>query len=419
MGCTKIRLYWREFEMAYSSAAHAHRTELQGNPALATVALLLGVAFGLSTLITPLYLVYQQQFGFSQITLTLIYAAYAIGNIAALLFFGRASDRVGRRTMALSAIAILIAATIVFLFAGGIASLYIARILSGLGIGIASGTGNAWLAELVGKNEKTKGATIGTSANFLGLGIAALLSGLLAQYAPWPLHLSFLVYLAVVGAVAALVWFTHETVRHPAISELGVRPNLSVPQEIRAEFVAPAITGFGLMALVGFYAALMPAIMSQDLHIQNHAAAGALFFELSAIVAAVIVATQWLASRTAMLWSLGLMIPAAGAIVAAQVSASLSVMLTATAVVAVSTGLGYRGSLQVVNQIAPADKRAAVVSSYFICCFVGNALPVVGVGVLSSLTTTIVADIAFACMIAAFAVIALIFGLRYGHQQRK
>jgi hypothetical protein len=54
-----------------------------------------------------------------------------------------------------------------------------------------------------------------------------------------------------------------------------------------------------------------------------------------------------------------------------------------------------------------------VVSSYFVCCFTGNALPVIGVGVLSSLTNTTVSDIAFACMIAAFAVIALIFGLVY------
>jgi hypothetical protein len=88
-------------------------------------------------------------------------------------------------------------------------------------------------------------------------------------------------------------------------------------------------------------------------------------------------------------------------------------MLAATACVGVATGLGYRGSLQVVQQIAPADKRAAVVSSYFVCCFTGNALPVIGVGVLSSVTDTSVADVAFACMIAVFAAVALVFGSVY------
>jgi len=111
--------------------------------------------------------------------------------------------------------------------------------------------------------------------------------------------------------------------------------------------------------------------------------------------------------------SLALMIPAVAAVVTAQVFASLWVMLAATAAVGVSAGLGYRGSLQVVNQTAPPDKRAAVVSTYFVCCFTGSALPVIGVGLLSSLTNATTADVAFACTIAAFALVALIFGVVY------
>jgi MFS family permease len=399
--------------MVHFGATYAHRGELQGTAALGAVAMLIAVAFALSTLITPLYIIYQQRLGFSQITLTLIYAAYALGNVGALLFFGRVSDQIGRRVTALGAIATLFVATLVFLLVDGIAALYVARILSGFAIGIASGTGNAWLAELVDANEKTRAATIGTSANFIGLGIAPLLSGILAQYAPWPLHLSFVLYLAVLCAAAALIWFTRETVQRRDSGGLEFRPTLSIPREIRVQFVAPAITGFGLMALVGFYAALMPTIMSHDLHIKNHAAAGALFFELSAVVAGVIIGSQRLASRTSMLASLALMIPAAASVVLAQVSASLWVMVAATAVVAVSSGLGYRASLQVVNQSAPEDKRAAVVSSYFVCCFIGNAVPVIGVGVLASLTDPTIADTAFAGVIAAFAAVALVFGLIY------
>lgn len=399
--------------MARSATAHSGRSALGGAFALASVAMLLGVAFALSTLITPLYLIYQRRFGFSQITLTLIYAAYALGNVAALLFLGHVSDQVGRRFTALCAMAILFVAAIVFLTANGVAALYVARILSGLGIGIASGTGNAWLVELVGTDERMRATTIGTSANFLGLGFAALVSGLLAQYGPSPLHLSFIVYLAVLCAAAAMIWCVRDTVEHPDPRRLSIRPQLSLPRNNRAQFVAPAITGFGLMALVGFYAALMPTILLQDLHIDSHAAAGGLFFELAVAVAATIVATRFLASRTAMLLSLATMVPAVAAIVAAQILASLWIMTAATAVVAIAAGLGYRGSLEVVNEIAPEDQRAAVVSSYFLCCFIGNAVPVIGVGVLSSLASRAIADIAFACMVAAFAAIALIIGIIY------
>ena len=399
---------------------HHRQRELRGTMALAAVAVLIGAAFGLSTLITPLYLLYQQALGFSQITLTLIYAAYVIGNVTALLFFGHASDQLGRRMVALGAILILIVADLVFLFSAGIASLYIGRILSGLGIGITSGTGNAWLAELAGKSATSRAATVSTSVNFLGLGLTPLLSGVLAQYAPWPLKLPFALYLALLCGVALLIWFVPETVRHPirgamrgaARGGVQLSPNVSVPRAIRTQFVAPAITGFGLMALVGFYAALMPVILAHDLHIHNHAAAGALFFELAAVVALVIVATQRLASRMSMLASLAIMIPAAASVPLAQVSGSLPAMVAATAIVGVSAGLGYRASLQMVNQIAPAGERAALISSYFLCCFAGNSLPVIGVGILASVAGAVRADIAFAAAIGVFAIVALIFGRR-------
>ena len=129
--------------------------------------------------------------------------------------FGRLSDQIGRRRAALPALAVTVLSTIVFLFTDAIAALFWARALSGLGIGVAAGTGNAWLAELVGFADKARATIISTGTNFLGLAFGPLIAGLLAQYAPWPLHLSFVVYLAAVLVVAALIWRTGETVAQP------------------------------------------------------------------------------------------------------------------------------------------------------------------------------------------------------------
>jgi hypothetical protein len=87
-------------------------------------------------------------------------------------------------------------------------------------------------------------------------------------------------------------------------------------------------------------------------------------------------------------------------------------MLVATAACGVAAALGYRGSLQVINEIAPSDRRAEVVSSYLLCVFCGNALPVIGVGVLATLASPAVASLAFAALIIVFAVVALVFGTR-------
>ena len=116
--------------MTFLSSAYLRRRELTGSAAVATVAAMIGVAFAGSTLVTPLYVIYKEEFGFSQITLTLIYAAYVIGNLGALLFFGRISDEIGRRRTTLPAMAVAAASALVFMFAENVVSLYAGRILS-------------------------------------------------------------------------------------------------------------------------------------------------------------------------------------------------------------------------------------------------------------------------------------------------
>lgn len=91
------------------------------------------------------------------------------------------------------------------------------------------------------------------------------------------------------------------------------------------------------------------------------------------------------------------------------------VIIFATTLCGVAAGLGYRGNLQVVNQIVPERLRAEVVSSYFICCFIANALPVIGVGVLSAAAGSIMASLVSAATISVVAVLALCFGAKFTH----
>ena len=267
--------------------AHAG-LQLQRAGAIGAVAAMIGALFAGSTLVTPLYIMYKQAFGFSQISLTLIYAAYVIGNLCALLVFGRLSDQVGRKPMALAGIALAIVSALVFLFARGTGSLYWGRILSGLAVGIGAGAGTAWLAELIGEESKARATVIATSANFTGVGVGALTAGVLAQYAAWPLHLPFVVYLTALAAVMLLASLAPETLERPrrSIKDISITPRVSVPPEIRSKFVAPAVTGFGAMALVGFYAALAPTLLASQLQITNHAVAGAIFLELAVVLPA-------------------------------------------------------------------------------------------------------------------------------------
>ena len=152
--------------------------------------------------------------------------------------------------------------------------------------------------------------------------------------------------------------------------------------------------------------------MKERLHIANHALGGAILGELFIISALAMIATRRLGSTRAMRWGLALMVPSLVLLVLASAAGSLLLFVADTALVGLCTALGYRGSLQVANQLAPAAQRAEIASSYFVACFVGNSLPVIGIGWLSVSLGSVAAISIFAAIIAAVAVGALV-SLKY------
>lgn len=113
-----------------------------------------------------------------------------------------------------------------------------------------------------------------------------------------------------------------------------------------------------------------------------------------------------------MLWGLGLLIPALALLVLASEARSLPILLIGAGVGGAASALGYRGSLQLVNTIAPEDRRAELVSTYLIFCYSGVSLPVIGIGLLSAAETPAIADASFAMVIAAFALAAIVVDFR-------
>src|ERR1700752_233266 len=98
--------------MAFFAFAGRNESELTGTAARAAVAIMIGALFAGSTLLTPLYVIYKQELGFSGLMVTLIYAAYVFGNLVALILFGGLSDRIGRRRTALPGIAVAAASAL-------------------------------------------------------------------------------------------------------------------------------------------------------------------------------------------------------------------------------------------------------------------------------------------------------------------
>lgn len=366
---------------------------------LLPVASMISAAFAASVMVTPLYPLYQEKFGFSEIVLTLIYGAYVVGNVVSLLFLGRLSDQAGRKRVSLPALALSAIGVLIFLFAAGTMSLFVGRLVIGLSVGILAGTGTAWLAERTHPRQATVVATI---ANLCGIVVGPVMAGLLAEYGPRPLQLPFIVYLVLLSAVAVAVARTAESSegRVERFGDLSFRPCVGVPRDRLGAFAAPAVTGFVIFSLAGLYFALIPTVLSRDLHERNPALSGAVVAELALVAIAAIAATRRADPRRLMRVGLVVVLPGVALVVSAQAARSMPTLVVATAFAGLALGLGYVGSLQVVNGLAPDEHRAAVASSFFLCCFVGNSVPVIGVGVISTLTTPVTASVVLAAVVA-------------------
>jgi MFS family permease len=385
-------------------------------PPLSTVlpiSAIISLAFAGSVIVTPLYTLYQHKFGFSDITLTLVYAAYAIGNVLALLLFGQVSDQIGRKRAAVPALALGAVSAMLFLLAAGTAWLFVGRALIGLAVGVASGTGTAWLAEVYGAPRRPTATLTAATANLAGIGAGPLISGLLAQYVGAPLRTIFVVYIVTLPILAVVI------TRVPggegstrSLREVRVQARLGVPRQLIAEFVPPSVCAFVIFALGGLYFALIPGLVIRDLHQSNIAIGGSIVAELAAFSALAIRLGRRLPPPTAMTMGLVGLLPSAALIVTAEGARSMTLLLIATALAGVTIGLGYRGSLEIVNEIAPDDRRAEVVSTYFIACFLGNSLPVIGLGLVSTSTTPLTGGVVFASVLSVLAVAALVWRRR-------
>lgn len=369
--------------------------------------IVVSVLFMGSSLLTPLYQLYRTAYGLDALGLTLIYAVYVIGNLAALLFLGRLSDQLGRRPIILAGLALAAVSTILFLLASGSTLLFAGRIASGCAVGLGSGAATAWIAESTPAERRLLAASTMTAFNFAGLALGPVVAGVLVQYAPWPLRLSFLVYLALVGLVVALVLAARETLDRAAAGSFDLTPRLAIPHGKRLAFAAPAAAGFAAMAVVGYYAALGPTMLRESVRLTNQALSGLVVAELFAIAAVAILVTRRIEPRRVLLWGLAMTPLGLAALVVAQAWSSLSLMLLGTTLSGGASALSYRGGLGVINAIAPSDRRAEMASAYFICCFTGNALPIIGVGALSETIGAVAADRIFAIALSLVALGAM------------
>jgi MFS family permease len=191
--------------------------------------------------------------------------------------------------------------------------------------------------------------------------------------------------------------------RRPALRFAG----LGIPERGRSEFIAAAVAAFAAFALLGLFAALAPTFLGNDLHQNSHAVQGGVVFLLLAVGALAQVALARFNSRRVVMAGLGVFLAGLALIVAALSQAGMALFLAGTVVGGVAVGAVFLGSLATANRLAPPERRSHALSAFFVACYTGLIIPVVGVGVLSGFTGTFPAVLAFSLLLAALCLFSL------------
>jgi MFS family permease len=361
----------------------APRTPLSRTVSFWTLVATLGFLLFASSAPSPLYIVYQAKWHFSPITLTSVFAVYAVALLLALIFAGSLSDRVGRRPVLLGALLVQLVAMVLFGVAHGVGALFAARIVQGVATGIGMGALSAALIDLAPEHKPHLGALLSASAPPLGLAAGALGSGLLVEYAPDPLRLVYWLLIGVFVLAIAAILAMPETVTRDSGASLRAtfKPSIGIPHQARASFLAGAPVLLATWALGGLYLSLGPSLVAAVLGNPSHVI-GALV--VVAVAGTGGVASMLVADRhpTHVLIGGALALAIGVGITILGLNEGVTALFFAGSVIAgVGFGAGFSGGFKSTVSLAPPTERASLVAAVYVLCYAGFSLPAVIAGI--------------------------------------
>jgi predicted MFS family arabinose efflux permease len=340
---------------------------------------IIGFALFASATPSPLYETYSRLWGFSPVVLTLVYATYAGGVLAALLLAGRMSDDAGRRPVLLIALGALIGATVLYMIAQSVVWLFAARAVQGVATGLALATASAGLLDFHPRRDPHGVGLTNGVVSAAGIGLGALVSAALVELLPAPRVTPYVLVLVLFTMAFVGVLSMPEPVASRARLRLTPqRPH--IPADVRPPFLLAALAVSSAYSIGGLFLALGPQLSGRVFGTSNHLVTGISIFVLAGVGS---VAQLAYGRRSA--W-----VGVAGGSVALAVGVALIVLsaaedapvplLIGSAVGGAGFGLAFLGALRGLSAAIPPEHRAGVMSAFFVVAYAALSLPAVMAG---------------------------------------
>ena len=347
----------------------------------ATALCLLVLATAQGYIPATMYPAYQQLFGFSDLTLTLIYAAYATVSAPALLFFGPAADALGKRRIIQASIIFSVASSLCFLLAAGPGMLLLGRALLGLSIAAATAGGMALIIERT-EPARLAWASVACTIAFVGGTVAgSFIAGVVGEFVPFPRYTPYVIFIGLM----AIGWARARGIDSPPVMKLrDWRPVMpQVPAAIRTRFILASGASSAAWFGVTLFVSIIPTLLARSTGVDSPFITGCV---LAAMLACSML-TQLLGLRLSALRMqlLGLPLLVIGLLgLALPAGSSLGTTLVFAVASGLGQGLAYSGAGASIDQVATAQNRAAVTSAYYLSGYLATGIPPIVVGILTA-----------------------------------
>jgi MFS family permease len=358
---------------------------------------------------SPLYVVYQHRWGFTASTLTMVYAVYMGPLVVALLTVGGLSDQIGRRPVVVASLLVQALSMVVFMTATGVPALFVGRLLQGLAAGTGLGAVTSGILDLAGGDGRRLGALLNSVGPAIGIGLGAAISGLMVQFLPAP-RVAVYVLLAVLFVVLAVaVAVRIEPAARSRGDTLSVRPRLGVPPAARRSFalLVPGVVASAAMG--GFYNSLSGSVAVQILGHANRAISGFAILTLQAAAIAASLAMPALARAPRVVVAGSCVLAAGlGVLALSLVAGSTTAFFLGTALAGAGYGAVYLGTVRVLADLAPAGRRAELMSALNVVNYLSLSVPTLAAGVLATHVGLRPTAISFCLVLVALALTSVV-----------
>lgn len=292
-----------------------------------------------------------------------------------------------------------------------LSGLIFARVISGVAVGLSAATATAYLLELdlVARPAASgrRANIAATAANLGGIGFGPLVAGWLAEHAPHPLRLPYIVFGGAIAGLAVLVALGPD-VPGSRPPRPPYRPQrIVVPRKDRSDFFSAVVIAMATFAIFGMFTSLVPSFLADILDEHSRAVAGlAVFVAFGSAAAAQIVAGRY-GTREILIFGLPALGLGLGIFVVGVFATSLPVFLLGGVVTGAGAGLAFRAAMATASLAAPSGARAEVLAGFFVGAYVGMTMPALALGIAARYWPMRDVVLVFACLALATIVMAV------------